>query len=52
MTTTDELHDSQDQHEQIPHRMRLPGFLSDSEEIGLGDVEPISKLKYDTLLAS
>ncbi|MEK9141901.1 MAG: hypothetical protein AAB308_12690 [Nitrospirota bacterium] len=38
MTTADERHDSLDQRERVPHRVRLPGFLSDDEEIGLGDV--------------
>lgn len=38
MTTTDERQDSLDQREQASHRVRLPGFLSDDGEIGLGDV--------------
>ncbi|MDF0673044.1 MAG: hypothetical protein P0120_01700 [Nitrospira sp.] len=37
MTTTHERHDSPNQREETPHRVRLPGFISD-EEIGLGDV--------------
>jgi hypothetical protein len=30
-------HDSPEKRERLPHRVRLPGFVSD-EEIGLGDV--------------
>jgi len=37
MPTAHERHDSPDEREEAPHRVRLPGFLSD-EEIGLGDV--------------
>jgi hypothetical protein len=38
MTTADKHRDSPDRHEQASHRVRLPGFISDDEEIGLGDV--------------
>ena len=37
MTKTSESNDSPDQSERPPHRVRLPGFITD-EEIGLGDV--------------
>ena len=37
MTTADELHNSPNQQEETPHRVRLPGFLADDVEIGLGD---------------
>ncbi len=37
MTTVQEHHDAPDHDEQAPHRVRLPGFLTE-EEIGLGDV--------------
>ena len=37
MTKTSESNDSPDQSEHPPHRVRLPGFITD-EEIGLGDV--------------
>jgi len=35
--TAHERHDSSNQREQAPHRVRLPGFIS-GDEIGLGDV--------------
>jgi len=37
MTKANEGNDSPDQSEHPPHRVRLPGFITD-EEIGLGDV--------------
>jgi len=37
MTNGSESNDSSDQSELPPHRVRLPGFITD-EEIGLGDV--------------
>ena len=37
MTKASESNDSPDQSEHPPHRVRLPGFITD-EEIGLGDV--------------
>jgi hypothetical protein len=37
MTKASESDDSPDQSEHPPHRVRLPGFITD-EEIGLGDV--------------
>jgi hypothetical protein len=37
MTKASESNDFQDQGERPPHRVRLPGFISD-EEVGLGDV--------------
>lgn len=37
MTKARERNDSPDQSEHPPHRLRLPGFITD-EEIGLGDV--------------
>lgn len=37
MAGTSENKDSQDQSEHQPHRVHLPGFITD-EEIGLGDV--------------
>ena len=37
MTKASESNDSPDQSEHSPHRVRLPGFITD-EEIGLGDV--------------
>jgi hypothetical protein len=37
MTMAQERHDSSDHAEQAPHRVRLPGFLTE-EDIGLGDV--------------
>jgi hypothetical protein len=37
MTNASDSHDSPDQSELPPHRVRLPGFITD-EEIGLGDV--------------
>jgi hypothetical protein len=37
MTKASESIDSPDQRELPPHRVRLPGFITD-EEIGLGDV--------------
>lgn len=37
MTKASESNDSADQSELPPHRVRLPGFITD-EEIGLGDV--------------
>ena len=37
MTNTSKSNDSPDQSELPPHRVRLPGFITD-EEIGLGDV--------------
>lgn len=37
MTKARECNDSPDQSEHPPHRVRLPGFITD-EEIGLGDV--------------
>ncbi|SFE23128.1 hypothetical protein [Nitrosomonas sp. Nm166] len=36
MTKESKRNDSLHQSEHLPHRMRLPGFISD-EEIGLGD---------------
>ena len=36
MTKASERHESPDQRELRPHRVRLPGFIAD-EEIGLGD---------------
>jgi hypothetical protein len=36
MTKTNESNDSPDQSEYLPHRVRLPGFITE-EEIGLGD---------------
>ena len=36
MTKASESNDSPDQSEHSPHRVRLPGFITD-EEIGLGD---------------
>jgi hypothetical protein len=36
MTEASESNDSQEQSEHLPHRVRLPGFITD-EEIGLGD---------------
>lgn len=38
MTTAHERNDSPNQRDQTLHRVRLPGFLSDDEEIGLGDL--------------
>lgn len=38
MSTAQDRNDSPNQREETPHRVRLPGFLSDDEEIGLGDV--------------
>jgi len=37
MTKASESSDTPDQSENQPHRVRLPGFITD-EEIGLGDV--------------
>jgi hypothetical protein len=37
MSKASESNDSSDQSERPPHRIRLPGFITD-EEIGLGDV--------------
>jgi hypothetical protein len=37
MTKASERHDSPDQPKHPPHRVRLPGFVTD-EETGLGDV--------------
>lgn len=37
MAKTSESKDSPDQSEHPPHRVRLPGFITD-EEFGLGDV--------------
>ena len=37
MTKASESNDSPGQSERPPHRVRLPGFITD-EEIGLGDV--------------
>ena len=37
MTNASESHDSRDPIERPPHRVRLPGFITD-DEIGLGDV--------------
>lgn len=37
MTRAQEHHVTPDHGEQTPHRVRLPGFLTE-EEIGLGDV--------------
>ena len=37
MTKASESNDSPDQSELPPHRVRMPGFITD-EEIGLGDV--------------
>jgi hypothetical protein len=37
MTQANDEQDTSDRHGQQPHRVRLPGFISD-EEIGLGDV--------------
>lgn len=37
MTKASESNDSPDQSEHRPHRVRLPGFITD-EEFGLGDV--------------
>ena len=37
MTKANASNDSQGQTEHPPHRVRLPGFITD-EEIGLGDV--------------
>ncbi|MGH8557764.1 MAG: hypothetical protein ACRESZ_09940 [Methylococcales bacterium] len=37
MTNASEGNDSPNQTEHSPHRVRLPGFITD-EEIGLGDV--------------
>jgi hypothetical protein len=37
MPKASESNDTQDYGEHRPHRVRLPGFVSD-EEIGLGDV--------------
>jgi hypothetical protein len=37
MTKASESNDAPDQSEHPPHRVRLPGFITD-EEIGLGDV--------------
>jgi hypothetical protein len=37
MTKASESNDSPDQGEHPPHRVRLPGFITD-EEIGLGDM--------------
>lgn len=37
MTKNIESHADSDQTEHPPHRVRLPGFITD-EEIGLGDV--------------
>lgn len=37
MTTANESNDSMGQSEHPPHRVRLPGFITD-EKIGLGDV--------------
>jgi hypothetical protein len=37
MTKVSEINDSPGENEAPPHRVRLPGFITD-EEIGLGDV--------------
>jgi hypothetical protein len=37
MTKASEGNDSPDRSGHLPHRVRLPGFITD-EEIGLGDV--------------
>ena len=37
MSTAQDRNDSPNQREETPHRVRLPGFISD-DEIGLGDV--------------
>jgi hypothetical protein len=37
MTEASEGNDSPDQDEHVPHRVRLPGFITD-DEVGLGDV--------------
>ena len=37
MTTTSNNKESSDQKEHPPHRVRLPGFITD-EDVGLGDV--------------
>jgi hypothetical protein len=37
MTKANEGNDSPDQSKHAPHRVHLPGFITD-EEIGLGDV--------------
>ena len=36
MTMTNTSNDTPDQSEHTPHRVRLPGFITD-EQIGLGD---------------
>jgi hypothetical protein len=37
MMKTSESNQTPDQNEHSPHRVRLPGFITD-EEIGLGDI--------------
>ena len=37
MTKASDSNDSPDQSEHPPHRVRLPGFITD-DEVGLGDV--------------